>query len=663
MEPTFKKREFMLLVMGAVVLFLVPDLAHAQFWTEPQYTYRQPAGYGLFMAILRVLLVVGLGGLGFAIGWFFSPKAATFRKLVLLVLGIIAGLIVLFGNGAISWGLAWALGYIAFLAGLGYWARGVVKKLAETPTTFGSAKWADAAHLKAHKLFDPKPEPVSEAKQQAPAGHAWMTAQSTMSGGLFPKFPDLSETKATPFQNFNSARAKPRATPKPSRQGIRMGFAHDGVAEEPFYYREDGHLLTVAPSRAGKGTTAIIPNLLTYPGSMLVIDPKGENAMITSKARAEMGQEIFILDPWGIAVTGDQTPARFNPLDWLVPGDVDITENAMLLADSLIKKGDHKESFWDEEAKGLLQGVILYVATDEDEAGQRHLGRVRDLLLCDGEDLKTLFQRMLNSAHHVVASTGARCLQKEEKLLANVLATAQAQTHFLDSTRIRESLSASDFAFADLKTKKMTVYLVLPGDRMETFSRWLRLMVQQAITVNARNITEKPKEPILFLLDEMAALGHMSVIEQAYGLMAGYGMQLWGIVQDLSQLKGIYGDRWQSFIGNARAIQYFGSRDEFTAEYFSKLCGVTTVWNLQSAVATAVSSSFGAGGGSTSKSQTETDTRSAVQRKLIYADELMRLPKDRQLVFIENMNPIQASRRVWFKDPVLKTKGVNLHQK
>lgn len=642
MKPTRYLRAHFALAALACVLVLMPEMGMAQFNNGINYNgYQRPWGYGLGMSILRVLLIFGMGLLGFLLGWFLSPGAKVFRRVVIGLVTLIAGLIVIFSGGPIGWGIAWTMGYIAFFAGLGYWARGVASKLAETPSTFGSAQWADTDHLVANGVFDRKPDTTNIAIDESPPDQPPEGLIRKKSAETVEQFMPLPETQ----------------------EGIRIGFAFDGEQDEPFFFRGDGHLLTVAPSRSGKGTSAIIPNLLCYSGSVLVIDPKGENALITSEARALMGQDVYILDPWGIALMAGQEPARFNPLDWLQLGDVDITENAMILADSLIKKGDHKESFWDEEGKALLQGIILYVATDPNEDGQRHLGRVRDLLLLDGEDLNKLFNAMLGSPHHVVASTGARCLQKDDKLLANVLATAQAQTHFLDSMRIRESLSSSDFDFADLKSGKITVYLVLPGDRMETFSRWLRLLVQQAITVNARNIAEKPDQPILFVLDEMASLGHMSVVEQAFGLMAGYGMQLWGIVQDLAQLKGIYGDRWQSFISNARAIQYFGSRDEFTAEYFSKLCGVTTVWNMQSAIATAFSSSSGTNGGSSSKSKTETDTRSATQRRLIFADELMRLPKDQQLVFMENMNPIQAARVPWFEDTTLKTHGVNLQRK
>ena len=93
-------------------------------------------------------------------------------------------------------------------------------------------------------------------------------------------------------------------------------------------------------------------------------------------------------------------------------------------------------------------------------------------------------------------------------------------------------------------------------------------MIQIAIIANARNIAVKPEKPILFILDELPALGKMPVIEQAYGLMAGFGMQLWGFVQDLSQLESLYGKGWQSFIANSGMINYFGSRDRMTARIF-----------------------------------------------------------------------------------------------
>lgn len=550
--------------------------------------------------MIRIGMMVISVSLGLSLGWYCSPQAKDVRYVVVLCSGGIAVCIAIFNTGVLGWTAAWLVTFVGFFVALGYWLQRGFKALGEVPTTFGSSRWANITDVIKYKLF--------------------------------------------------------------GTDGLYLGKFFDGEIFKAISYNSDRHGLTVAPTRSGKGIAQIINNLLTYQGSILAIDPKGENAMITAKARRDIGQDVQIVDPWNIVdVEGFET-ARFNPLDWLVKGDVDITENAMLLADALVMPSGNNDRFWVEEAKALLQGLILFVATDDPMEGKRHLGTVRDLLLLDGDDLQNLFQDMADSPNHIVASTGARCIQKEEKLLSNVIASAQAETHFLDSARIRENLTVSDFKFEDLKSKKMTIYLVLPADRMSAFSRWLRLMIQQAITVNARNIADKPEKPVLFLLDEMAALGRLQMIEQAYGLMAGFGMTLWSFVQDLSQLERLYGKGWQSFIANSGLISYFGSRDRMTAEYFSALCGETTVWNWSSAFSKAIGTSTGSGGAGSSSTTTTADTRAASQRKLAYPDELMRMDGSIQLLFIEDMPPLIAQKTPWFEDEDLKTKGVNLHK-
>lgn len=428
-------------------------------------------------------------------------------------------------------------------------------------------------------------------------------------------------------------------------------------------YAGDRHLLTCAPTRSGKGTSVIIPTLLTYPGSVLVIDPKGENAMITAAARKAMGQKVYLLDPWTQASpTLGMMPARINPLDWLIPGDLELSEKAMLLSDAVVPSRGANDPFWDDEAKALVYGFMAYLANEPDEANTRNLGRLRDILTLPPRDprdpdasvegtLDEILLKMAGSTAPEVRATAARFAQKADKERAGVLSTAQSHTHFLESPHIRASLSATDFSFEDLKTGNVTIYLILPADRLDTFGRWLRLLIQQAITQTARNIAYKPKHPVLFMLDEMAALGPLSMVEQAYSLMAGFGMQLWGIVQDLGQLSRLYGNGWQTFISNAGVVQYFGSRDVMTAEYFSKLCGKTTVKSL----AVALSRVFGGGGGSS-----ETSTTTEAQRDLAYPDELMTLRGGEQIVFVESSYPIRGIRTPWYEEASLKDRGVNL---
>lgn len=584
-----------------LALGLVATSAAAQGLFDPdQRHYLTASEWRTRMAVLRVLVIGGATGLGFAIGWLLSPAAQGLRTTLALIAAIVACAVAIKNHGPVGWSLATLIALIGFSYGLGFWVGRSLQRLGETPSTFGSASWADLDHMVEHELI--------------------------------------------------------------GTDGIVLGGVVNGEELHKFSYKGDRHLFTYAPTRSGKGVAHIVPTLLSHDSSVMVIDVKGENLMITGQARAEMGQEVLAVDAWDIAATKSGfAPVRINPLDWIKLTDPDAPDNAMLLADSIIQTNDKGDPFWQLEAKALLHGVILLVAFDATYEDKRNLGTVRDLLLLTGDDQVKLFEYMANSPHALVASCGMRCLQKEPKLMANVMASAQAETHMLDSQRLRDALAVSDFDFADLKKKPMSVFIIIPADRVETFSRFLRLIVQQALTVTARNIEDRPEKPVLFILDEMPSLGRLTMVEQAYGLMAGFGMQIWGIAQDLCQMRRVYGEDYETFIANSGAVAYFGSPDKTSTEYFSALCGVTTVWNFSSALASAFSSSSGASGGSSSNSSTNTDTRAATQRKLIFPDELRRLDDDLQLVLIENANPIMGQKIRWFEDPDLADKGVNLH--
>ena len=592
----------------------------ASLLAQYRYTGYTPPSPGLFggESGQRIFLDVAATVIGFIVGAFFSPLLRPFRRFLLIVFIIVWGAFAWFGPWPMADLAADALAFLCFFFALGIGLRlGVKAAIAreeEPPTSFGTAKWATEAYLRERGLFEGK--------------------------------------------------------------GFFLGEFLEKDSRNPIHYSGARHLLTVAPTRSGKGVASIVPNLLTYEGSVFVIDPKGENAMITAPRRGRgdqtrgipgLGQSVFLVDPWNIAAADiGLRPARFNPLDWIKADDPDAAENAFLLADALVpaeSAGDAR--FWDDEAKALLTGIILFVATSKTEGANRHLGRVRDILLLDEDDFKAVLTTMFKEPLPVVSSTAARTASKDPKLRSNVMAAVQSHTHFLDSPRIRESLSASDFRFEELRTKPTTVYLILPADRLKTFDRWLRLLIQQAITVNARDISVKPEKPVLFLLDEMASLGRLSMVEQAYGLMAGFGMQLWGIVQDLSQLERIYGDGWQTFISNSGVIQYFGSRDKITAEYFSTLCGVTTIrifsWSYALGRAFGSSSSPQGGGSNESTSHTHTTSSNESQRQLAYPDELMVLKEDAEIVFVENYDPIHGKKLRWYQNAELRALGVNLH--
>jgi type IV secretion system protein VirD4 len=408
-------------------------------------------------------------------------------------------------------------------------------------------------------------------------------------------------------------------------------------------YAGQAHLLTIAPTRSGKGVGAIIPNLLIADRSVLCIDPKGENASITARARAKFGT-VYVLDPFGIS---GQPSAAFNPLAGLDPDSLDLAEDATLLADALVHDppGQGGEAHWNEEAKALIAGVILYVVCEE-RIEARTLATVRELLTLSPGDFAASLAIMQESrsAGGLVRRAANRHLGKNEREASGVLSSAQRHTHFLDSARINQTMASSDFRFADLKETKATVFLVLPPERLETYSRWLRLMVAQAIHDLARS-PARPAAPVLFLLDEFAALGRLEPVERAFGLMAGYGLQLWPILQDMHQLWGAYGKKAGTFVSNAGLVQIFNVADVETASWVSKSIGATTMSYQTTGTSTS------RGGMQLFETKSTSTTAHLSRRELMTPDEIMRLDSSLEILLRQGAAPAIAAKVRYYDGP------------
>ncbi len=348
---------------------------------------------------------------------------------------------------------------------------------------------------------------------------------------------------------------------------------------------DNRHMMTIAGSRAGKGVSVIIPNLIEYPGSVLVIDLKGENARHTAARRGHkgvnfpnnLGQDVYVLDPFG--VSGLPTDG-FNPLSMIDTNDDTAVDDAALIAEALVIPEEGSGRHFSSAARNFLRGLILFVCSDE-APEHRNLLRVRELLTMDEEGFKDLLNAMqLNTDCGGVIRRAANSMKsKAENERSGVISTAIEQTDFLDSPALAKCLARSDFALADLKRKPTSVYLCLPAGRMATHSRWLRIIINLALEAMERELT-KPALPILFIMDEFAVLDHMASIEKAAGQIAGFDVLLWPIIQDLSQLKAIYKERWESFMGNAGLLQFFGNNDLTTLEYISKRLGKSTIMTV-----------------------------------------------------------------------------------
>ncbi|BAU94028.1 putative TraG conjugal transfer transmembrane protein (plasmid) [Methylorubrum populi] len=251
------------------------------------------------------------------------------------------------------------------------------------------------------------------------------------------------------------------------------------------------------------------------------------------------------------------------------------------------------------------------------------------------------------AAGGLVARAANRHLSKSDREASGVLSAAQRHTHFLDSPRMGAVMARSDFGFADLKQGTCTVFLVLPPDRLDAYGRWLRLMVAQAITALARS-PHKPPSPVLFLLDEFAALGRLEPVERAMGLMAGYGLQLWPILQDLHQLRSTYGQRAGTFLANAGVTQVFNVNDVDTAAWVSRALGDTTLLYETSSMGSSSKSGDWSGEGTTTSEGVSTHLG---RRALLTPDEVRRLRPEASLLFLSGEAPILARKVVYHADP------------
>src|SRR5699024_6159886 len=374
-------------------------------------------------------------------------------------------------------------------------------------------------------------------------------------------------------------------------------------------YNGNRHLMTIAPTRSGKGVGSLIPNILTYRRSMIVVDPKGENCDYTYERREQVNDHVYVLDPFGVSNYAQTRGANsFNPLDIVGYKDPTALEYCNDITDSIITKNPQGlKDFWMRAAQDMYAGFLYYISqapeyNDEDQRPYKpHLRRittVNDLLKLRQSDLMAYTKRISRSdriplqvkkvANDILSDSNSK------KMLGSIIKTLQVNIEFMDSPFIRAASGESDFSLENLITGDATLYIILPPDKIRIYKKWLQMMIELIIkrTTQLRN----PKNPnleeqkILFLLDEFPNLGRMDYVKDSYSIMAGYGMQMWAFAQNIPQLKNTYQDDWQTFVSNSGILQAFGANDVETAKYLSRVLGETTRLSKSNAQQKAVSS-------------------------------------------------------------------------
>ena len=441
------------------------------------------------------------------------------------------------------------------------------------------------------------------------------------------------ESKGARFATQAEAAAIHNAT---KGNPARMGFGHwSGKKDTPFFVATDKHVLVMASTRSGKGVSLIIPHLLRYQGSAFVLDPKGENAKATGRHRAKLNERIHYLDPFGIS---GKPPSRFNPLSRFTRENMEAESKA--LAAALFVTEGRERNHWTESGQQLLATIILYVYVSPTIAPERKdLPNVRKVLL---GLLDTALQEMLTlkDADGLLCDLATSFLRTPPNEFGSIVSTAQRQTEILDNPFMQACLAGSGAApevdFEEWHRSTMTVYLCLAAPKFPTFNRWLRLVLTSALDAMTERLNP-PKLPVCFMLDELATLGHLRAVEDAVGLSAGYGIQLVTVFQDIAQMRGIYGTRWASFVGNAGVRALFNLDDHDTATYWSKFMGSHLVEGYSRN-----ENRYGLSDGQNIKED---------MRPLLSTDQLMMdFASGKMLVLVQGSRPIVSDRVPYYRD-------------
>jgi len=390
-------------------------------------------------------------------------------------------------------------------------------------------------------------------------------------------------------------------------QSGNLFLGHDGTQE--IGLKTERHALTVAGAGAGKGACVIIPNLLRWPHNALVIDPKGEAAEATAEKREAMGQAVHVLDPFDSARVADRFKACYNPLDELAPESLTIKEDIDALADGIVMRPDPQAAHWDDGAQAIIAGLIAYVKMRAPEE-RRNLIEVRAILGDDDAFAEALeeMKGMTDCAGAAKEAYAAVFAKEGQYFVSN----ARKNTRWLDSKAMVKTLSRSTFSLSDLKAGKATVFLVLPANYLGQHGRFLRLFVRSGIEAMARKLPsgELRGEQCLFLLDEFFSLGYIDEIAKAAGLMRGYGLQLWPILQDIGQLVTLYGKEGsETFFGNADLHQFFGNTDPMTLQLMATMTGTFTVEEVGDAPSAPITGGGGSVVGAAAAQSRDSSTR------------------------------------------------------
>ncbi|MBE7417407.1 MAG: conjugal transfer protein TraG [Ideonella sp.] len=411
------------------------------------------------------------------------------------------------------------------------------------------------------------------------------------------------------------------------------------------YLRHEGpeHVMAFAPTRSGKGVGLVVPTLLTWPGSAVVHDIKGENWHLTAGWRARFSH-CLLFNPT------DVHSAAYNPLLEVRRGTHEVRD-VQNIADILVDPEGalERRNHWEKTSHALLVGAILHVLYAE---ADKTLRGVANFLSDPAAPFEVTLRRMMTTRHldggpHLVVASAAReVLNKSDNERSGVLSTAMSFLGLYRDPTVAQVTSRCDWRIADLISADhpVSLYLVVPPSDISRTKPLIRLILNQI----GRRLTEsldgsdgiKRRHKLLLMLDEFPALGRLDFFESALAFMAGYGLRAFLIAQSLNQIDKAYGPN-HSILDNCHIRIAFATNDERTAKRISDSLGTATELRAQRNYA---GHRLAPWLGHLMVSRQET------ARPLLTPGEVMQLPPDEAVVMVSGHPPIRAAKLRYYED-------------
>lgn len=428
-------------------------------------------------------------------------------------------------------------------------------------------------------------------------------------------------------------------------------------------------VLLAAPTRSGKGVGVVIPNLLSFPDSVVVLDIKQENFNITAGFRQKYGQKVYLFNPFA----EDYRTHRYNPLEYVRDGNFRVGD-LQAIGRVFYPGEDPREKFFDDQALNLFTGLGLYLC--ETPTLPRTIGEMLRQSSGKGKPIKDYLQGIINKRNcreqKTVDAEGnesvvlipiadwdgkgdpplslecvdcfSRFLGTSDNTLSSILASFNAPLGMWVNPIVDAATSANDFDIRHVRTERMTVYVGITPDHLHEAGRLLNLFFSQLINLNTKELPKDNanlKHQCLLLMDEFTAIGKIGIIAKAVSYMAGYNIRLLPIIQSIAQLESVYGrEDARTMITNHALQILYAPREQKDANEYSEMLGFETV----------KSKSISRQRGKSNVNESTSDQR----RALLMPQEIKEIGQWKEIIILENVKPIMCDKIQYFEEDVFK---------